>query len=166
MNVSTVKMFLRITLLLIVVTSVSYLVAKEYVWDREEAATTQVASTTEAAPLTPDRVVAYYFHSNFRCVSCKKIEEYSRAAIEEGFAKELNDGKLQFEVVNVEEPLNRHFIRDYSLVTKSLVLVLKDGDKQVKYKNLDLVWQLLNSRDDFIAYVQNEVRGFSGEVRR
>ncbi len=152
---------LRIVLLLIVAGSVGYLFAKDYVWNGGE-----MPAPVAAPSATPDHVVAYYFHSNFRCVSCREIEEYSRAAIEEGFQLELKDGRLSFEVVNVEEPQNRHFIRDYSLVTKSLVLVLKDGDRQVRFKNLDFVWQLLGSPDQFKIYVQNEVRGFLGEVRR
>jgi hypothetical protein len=166
---AVVKNALRIVLLLFVAGSVGYLFAKEYVWNGGETpapAAAPSAAAVDMTPATPDHVVAYYFHGNFRCASCRKIEEYSRAAIEEGFPAELKDGRLSFEVVNVEEPPNRHFVRDYALVTKSLVLVLKDGDRQVRFKNLDLVWQLLGSRDEFRAYVQKEVRGFLGEVRR
>ena len=163
-----IRAIIRVILLLFVAGSVGYLFAKEYVWSGAETPAAAVAPSAgvDTMPATPDRVVVFYFHGYIRCVSCKKIEEYSRAAIEEGFSRELKEGKLEFSVVNVEESENRHFIRDYSLVTKSLVLVLKDGDRQVRFKNLDLVWQLLGSREQFIAYVQHEVRTFLGEVRR
>jgi len=35
------------------------------------------------------KVVAYYFHTNTRCDTCRKIEAYSHEAIEEGFKTEL-----------------------------------------------------------------------------
>jgi len=169
LKLTAIKMLVRLLLLLFVAGSVGYLFAKDYVWNGANTQARVVApsaAVVDTTPATPDRVVAYYFHGNARCASCRKIEEYSRAAIEEGFPDELKDGRLSFEVVNVEEPQHRHFIRDYALVTKSLVLVLKDGERQVRFKNLDLVWQLLGSRDEFKVYVQNEARGFLGEVLR
>lgn len=170
MEIPAAKTIVRLVLLTFVVASVSYLIAKKDIWNDEMTKTPSTSSpsvaASETSPALPDHVVAYYFHGNFRCASCKKIEEYSHDAIQMGFAKELKDGKLKFEVINVEEKPNRHFIRDYSLVTKSLVLALKDGEREVRFKNLDLVWQLLGSHDEFVAYVQNEVRGFLGEVKR
>lgn len=160
---------IRIALLLFVAGSVGFFVAKEYGWYGAQAPALVVAPSAAPGAATPGKpyhVAAYYFHGDFRCVKCRKIEEYSRAAIEEGFPAELKDGRLSFEVVNVDEPRNRHFIRDYELVTKSLVLVLKAGDRELRFKNLDRVWQLLVSRDQFISYVQDEVRGFLGEVQR
>ena len=165
----TVKTAVRFVLLAFVVASAGYLIARENIWsggEQQTPSTPPLSAIDYTTPAVPDHVVAYYFHGNFRCASCKKIEEYSHDAIQVGFAKELKDGTLKFEVINVEESPNRHFINDYALATKSLVLVLKDGDRQVRFKNLDLVWQLLGSRDEFVAYVQNEVRGFLGEVKR
>ena len=106
------------------------------------------------------KVVAYYFHTTYRCSSCKKIEAYSHEAIENGFARELKEGTLQWCVVNVDDRANRHFIQDYQLFSKSLVLVkMKDG-KQAEWKNLIKVWQLLGNREDFLRYVQAELRSY------
>jgi len=104
--------------------------------------------------------VAYYFHTTYRCSSCKKIEAYSREAIESGFAEELKEGKLQWCVVNVDDRANRHFIQDYQLFSKSLILTkMKDG-KQAEWKNLMKVWQLLGDKESFVRYVQAEVRSY------
>jgi hypothetical protein len=124
------------------------------------SANPQVTSGNPAPPAVSPKVVAYYFHTTFRCSSCKKIEAYSREAIESGFAKELKEGKLQWCVINVDERTNRHFIQDYQLFSKSLVLVkMKDG-KQAEWKNLMKVWQLLGNKEDFLRYVQGEVRSY------
>ena len=105
-------------------------------------------------------MIAYYFHTTYRCATCRRIEAYSREAIEAGFARELKDGSLEFRLVNIQLPENRHFIEDYQLFTKSLVLVRLKGGKQVEWTNLDRVWELTGNRDAFLGYVQQGVRGY------
>jgi hypothetical protein len=75
------------------------------------------------------KVIAYYLHGTFRCTTCRTIEKYSKEAIEKYFANELKSGKLEFRPVNIEEPENKHFIQDYQLVTRSLVLSLVSDGK-------------------------------------
>jgi hypothetical protein len=103
------------------------------------------------------KVIAYYFHGTYRCTTCQTIERYSREAIEKYFVKELENKTLEYKVLNVEEPENRHFIQDYRLFTKALVIALYKDDKQVKWKNLADVWTHVNDKDKFYQYVKDEV---------
>jgi hypothetical protein len=120
-----------------------------------------LANPQAAAPQTAQhKVIAYYFHTNTRCSTCVKIEQYSHEAIEQGFQEELKNGALEMRVVNYEQPENRHFIQDYKLVSKSLVLVNTVNGKQTKWTNLKLVWQLTGHKDAFLNYVRKEVRGY------
>ncbi len=113
--------------------------------------------------------IAYYFHGTARCYTCKKIEAYSEEAIKSGFPTELKDGKLEWLVVNVEEKPNQHFIQDYQLYTKSLVLAQYRNGSQVKWKNLDKIWENVRDKDVFVKYVRDEVALFikdeSGEKK-
>ena len=104
-------------------------------------------------------VVAYYFHTSFRCASCHKIQQFTEEALQEGFSDEIASGELAYKVVNVEETGNEHYVEDYSLYTKSVVLSLQKDGKEVEFKNLDKVWQLLNDKERFIEYIENEVKG-------
>ncbi len=113
---------------------------------------------TVSAQSPTHKVVAYYFHTNTRCSTCKKIEAYSHEAIEEGFKTELKNGTLELRVINYEEPENRHFIKDYKLVTKSLILVNMVDGIQMDWTNLKLVWQLTDNKQAFLNYVRKEVR--------
>ena len=106
------------------------------------------------------KVVAYYFHTNTRCDTCRKIEAYSHEAIEEGFKTDLENGTLELRVVNYEEPANRHYIKEYKLVSKSLILVNMVDGKQTEWTNLKLVWDLVKNREAFLNYVRGEVRGY------
>jgi hypothetical protein len=107
-----------------------------------------------------DKVIAYYFHGNYRCASCTKIEKYSHDAISKYFDKEINEGFLTFETVNTDLSENKHFLQDYQLYTKSLVLISVKNNKTLKWKNLDKVWQHLNNQNDFYNYVQTETKKF------
>ena len=110
------------------------------------------------------KVIAYYFHGTFRCSTCRTIEEYSHAAIQTYFAKELGNGSLEFRPVNVDEPENKHFIQDYQLVTRSLVLSLVSDGKEKKWKNLPEVWKLVRDKERFFQYVKDEVAIFLKET--
>lgn len=111
-----------------------------------------------------DKVIAYYFHGNYRCASCTKMEKYSRDAITMYFDKEIKQGVISFKTVNTDLSENKHFLQDYQLYTKSLVLIAVKNNKTLKWKNLEKTWQHLNSKNDFYKYVQTETRKFLEEA--
>jgi len=105
-------------------------------------------------------VIAYYFRGNFRCASCYKIEQYTKEAINKFFADELKTGELVFKTVNIEEKENNHYVQDYKLYTKAVVLSkLKDG-KEIDYKNLEKVWSYLRDKERFYDYIKEETGKF------
>ncbi|MDD4940245.1 MAG: nitrophenyl compound nitroreductase subunit ArsF family protein [Candidatus Omnitrophica bacterium] len=110
------------------------------------------------------RVIAYYFHGNLRCSTCRTMEQYSKETIEANFKQELSSGKLEFKTVNVEERANEHFARDYQLYTKSLILsLIKDG-KEIRSKNLTKIWEYASDKKRFFDYVSEEVNNFLKEA--
>ncbi len=106
------------------------------------------------------KFIAYYFHGTHRCWSCLRIEDWSQDAIRENFSSELGEGKLIWKSVNVEKPENRHFVSDYQLYTKALVLVEMRGKNQIRWKNLEKVWRHLRNQQGFYEYVTQEVGEF------
>ena len=141
-------------------TASKHLPSKEHATKHKEKAPSPV---TEVKAHN-SKLIAYYFHGTFRCTTCRTIEQYSHDAIQMYFAKELGTGKLEFRPVNVEESENRHFIQDYQLVTKSLVLSLVTDGKETKWKNLPDVWKLVRDKDKFFQYVKDEVDLFLKET--
>ena len=109
------------------------------------------------------KVLAYYFHGTHRCTTCLTIERYSRKAIEKYFSQEIREGILEFKPLNIEEPENRHYIQDYQLYTRSLVLALYKDDKQLKWKNLSEVWSYVSDKEKFYQYVKDETERFLRE---
>jgi hypothetical protein len=120
-------------------------------------------SPIATAKQSEHKVIVYYFHSTVRCPSCLRIESLTKEAIEEGFARAIRDGLLELRLVNIEEPGNQHFVDDFQLFTKSVVVVDKQDGIQTRWKNLDRVWRLFRDEDAFLTYVRDEVRTYLGE---
>lgn len=133
--------------------------------ERRPAPQAQASALVSAPAPAPAKagkpvVIARYCHGSARCSNCVKIERYSREAIETGLRKALDSGRLRFEIVNVEEPANRHYVQDYGLYTKSLVLIAEAGGKEIRHKVLNGVWDHLSDKTAFMAYVRSETEGF------
>jgi hypothetical protein len=75
----------------------------------------------------------------------------------------LENGFLVFKAVNTDEKENEHFIDDYKLYTKALILSkVKDGE-EVEWVNLDKIWKLVGDEDKYKTYVTSEVKEFLGD---
>jgi len=106
------------------------------------------------------QVVVYYLHMNRRCMTCRKLEAYSKEAISDGFAEQLKAGAIIWRVENFEKEGNEHFAKDYQLYSQSLILSRQHDGKETEWKNLDKIWNLVGDREQFISYVQTEVEQF------
>ena len=107
----------------------------------------------------------FYFHGTARCYSCKKIESLTREALNEGFDGEIARGLIEIVALNVEDEENRHFIEDYQLYTKSVIISDVSGQKEKRWKNLTRVWELLGDEEAFKSYVQREVKKYLSEQK-
>ncbi|MDD2752547.1 MAG: nitrophenyl compound nitroreductase subunit ArsF family protein [Candidatus Omnitrophica bacterium] len=121
------------------------------------------AFAVEDKPAT--KVTAYYFHGTARCPTCHKLEQYSKEAMETNFKEALASGKLEFKVVNVDEKGNEHYGKDYQLYTKSLILSLVKEGKQIKWENLDKIWEYVGNKQRFVDYVKSGVADLLKETQ-
>lgn len=147
------KTIITVVLLAFVIVSVVHLVIKE---SRTSEQNTITEQTTQIPFASEKKVIAYYFHGNMRCMTCRKIEAYTKKAIQTGFPDALKNGRLELRIVNVDEPDNEHFVKDYQIVTRSVVIAEFEGSEQKRWKNLGQVWQLVGDEQAFLKYIQNE----------
>jgi len=111
------------------------------------------------------RIIAYYFHTTARCPTCYRIESYTQEAIASNFGAALKDRTLEWRVINVETPGNEHFVKEYSLYTKSVILAEVKSGQVVKWKNLDQIWGLTGNQEGFINYVRGETDAFLAGIK-
>ena len=123
---------------------------------RENPATRMDAVTISKAR----KVTVYYFHNTIRCATCLRMEEYSKFAIYAGFPDELKSGSIEWSVVDMQLPENRHFVEDFRLRMSSLVIVRFKEGKQAEWRNLEKIGDHVGDMTEFVKYVQSNVKAF------
>lgn len=99
----------------------------------------------------------YYFYTTIRCRTCRRIEALAEEALRAPFGQAWAQGMLQWRPANVQLPQHRHYIYDYQLYAKSLIVARFQSGNQVEWKNLARIWELAWDRPAFVKYVQGEV---------
>jgi hypothetical protein len=150
----TPKKITTAVLLVFVAASVGYLVLSES-GQQESAGVSAVAADDDG-----DKTVVYYFHATKRCKTCRTIESYAEDAIRSGFPDEVASGKIEWRTVNLDYPENEHFIDDYELATRTVVLVDRENGVDVRWQRLDRVWELVHDKQDFVDYIWAETNDF------
>ena len=163
-----VKPILTVVLILFVCASLVYLAGNSLLQranspEQDDPVVSQVTATPpleESPEEAGHLVVAYYFHGTSRCQTCLRIEAYAQEAIEAGFPEEIESGTLEWYAVDVEQPQNEHFVADYELTTRSLILVDMGGGVQTRWKDLSRVWELVGDKEAFVTYVRGETQAY------
>ena len=108
----------------------------------------------------PATVFVTYFHTTARCASCLKIEDLTNATMTTRFAGPIAEKRIVWRSLNLDEPANNHFAKDYGLYTKSVVVSEVKEGREIRWKNLEKVWDLLGDPAGFQGYVEREVQAF------
>jgi hypothetical protein len=109
------------------------------------------------------QLVVHYFMSTYRCPSCIYIEKTTKAVVENVFTTQVKSGRVIFKAINIDEPVNKHYDKDYKLYAQSVILSdVKDG-KELRWLNLDKIWKLLNNDKAFQEYIAKEINSYLGE---
>jgi hypothetical protein len=114
----------------------------------------------DAAPKADTKYIVYYFRTTGRCHSCIQMEKMTKETVENDFAKEVKNGLIEFRSVDVEIPQNKHYIKDYGLYTKSVIISEVKNGKEVRWKNLDQIWKKLRNEYEFRLYITQETQKF------
>ncbi len=104
--------------------------------------------------------IVYYFFMGKRCSTCLRIEEWSAMAVKDDLREHVEAGRLKWQALDIDEPENKHFVKDFQLYTKSVIVTeYKDG-KLVRWMNLPDIWKLAHDQNQFIDYVAGKTRKF------
>lgn len=122
----------------------------------EDPSKKQDASTAQA----DEKIMVYYFYGRSRCPSCITIEQYTEEAVLEAFTPEIKRGAIEFQGINVETPDTQHFVQDYQLYTKSVIVSDVVNGKERRWKNLEKIWELLGNEKAFKDYVKEGIKAY------
>ncbi|OGV75474.1 MAG: hypothetical protein A3K19_29270 [Lentisphaerae bacterium RIFOXYB12_FULL_65_16] len=105
-----------------------------------------------------DKVIVYYLHTTFRCVTCNSIEAMAKDVVETDFAEAVAAGRIEWREADfqVREDLAKRYD-----VTSSCVVVARERDgKDVEFQRLDNVWTLFEKPAEFNDYIASAIRKY------
>ncbi len=99
----------------------------------------------------PNRIEILDFHNEHRCVSCVSIESYAKETLNTYFAKEMQNGKITFTLLNADDPKNETMVEKYKAYGSTLVLnVIIDG-KETAHDITEFAFLNSEDKNKFIA---------------
>ena len=105
----------------------------------------------------PDGVTVINFHGKQRCRTCIRIGDLAKKIVTEDLAAAGQAGKLHWEHLNYDEPANAHFVKEYELVSSTVVATLWKDGREITWRRLDDVWDLVGDEAAFRAYIASNV---------
>ena len=129
----------------------------------ELPAVRQAVVTTQPG-VAPDVIQVTYFSSDVRCTTCMRIERLTRETVEKNFAAEIASGRIVLQTINLDGPGNEHFVQDYRLISKTVIVSDRAKGQEVGWENLQEVWSKQKDEPAFEAYVVDAVRRHLGSV--
>ena len=106
------------------------------------------------------QVKLLYFHRRFRCPECEKIEAGTRKALETYFPDAMADGRLVMSIINLDEPGNEHYTKDYNFFFNTIIVVNVKNGQDTGYKNLEDIWKIYEDEEALSKYIRTAVGGY------
>jgi len=78
--------------------------------------------------LQTENVEVYYFHFTRRCETCMAVENESRKAVEELYYKAMEEGRITFKALNLEEEEGKQIASKFNISGQTL-LIVRFGEK-------------------------------------
>lgn len=146
------KLVLKIVLFVFLGASLLYILWNPVERDKKNLA--------ESPQRIENGIVVYYFHGTQRCKPCETIDKLTFRALHKHFKKDLDEQRIYYRPVNLDQPWNEHYIMDFNLSTKTVVLVRYLDGAQTEWKVLDDVWFLYEDEPKFIEFIRDELDQF------
>jgi hypothetical protein len=146
------------TLLVFVLVSIGFALGKEVTLRRQGSV---------SGPATADgganKVVVYYLHTTYRCVTCNAIERLARSLVEREFGEAMKAGHIEWREADFQK--DEALARRYAIVSSCVVVADVRNGKEVGFQRLDEVWTRHEDPADFNEYVGAAIRRYLNASR-
>jgi hypothetical protein len=120
--------------------------------------TTLVVISTIAVAQKATKLQIVYFHAVHRCPTCISIEDNTKKTLNTYFAKQLKEGIITLQVLNLEDDKNLKMVEKYKAEGSSLFLTSVNGktEKTTDFTNFAFSYSR-NEAEKFIAGLKAEI---------
>jgi len=115
-------------------------------------------ATVSAFAQKPAKLQIVYFHAVHRCPTCISIEDNTKKTLNTYFAKQVKEGVITLQVLNVEEDKNQKIAEKYQASGSSLFLNKLNGSKETTTDFTNFAFSYSRTQaDKFIAGLKAEI---------
>jgi hypothetical protein len=132
------------------------LVTIGFAWGRQTAPRGGSASSADRPECDGARLVVYSVHATARCPGCIEIEATARRVVEWDFAQEAASGEIEFRTLDFSR--DPGFARKYDISGSTILLVGREGGREVGFERLDEVWTKDRDTDELSDYLRGAIR--------
>ncbi|MCC6697338.1 MAG: hypothetical protein IT365_17040 [Candidatus Hydrogenedentes bacterium] len=157
----TTKRVIAAMLVVFALGSVGFMAVREST-QRETTVPLEPSKGVDPGPFPS--VIIYFFDSDKECTTCSQLESYALETIQRDFAPELSSGKLQWRAINVDQPQNEHYVTEYGLYSKAVVVSRVENGQEMRWENLEDIWELVYDKPAYQEYIRANVKDFLGEA--
>jgi hypothetical protein len=112
----------------------------------------------------PQYVSVLYFYQVPSCETCLLMSKYVSETVETRFAESVKKGEIVLQHLNLEDEQNADLVQKLGIKVPMLAIAqIKDG-KMEKAKLARKVWFLAAEKDEFMDYVEKEIRMYIEEI--
>jgi len=151
------KLWLTRILLTFVIFSLGYGVGREVTLRRNEGSGS-IGNESDSVLSGKDKVIVYYMHTTFRCVTCNEIERMAKEVVEKDFAEALAAGHIEWQKVNFQE--REDLAKKYDIASSCVVVVRIENGLETGFQRLDEVWPLSEKPAEFADFVGSVIRKY------
>lgn len=146
-------------LLVFVFVTIGFSIGKEvtaHSYQRRMADLAMKNTTSEVE--NADKIVVYYFHTTFRCVTCNDIEQRIKNLIQKKFEDAYKAGRIEWRDADLlqEEELAKR----YGVMIGCVVVVNIRGGKEVDFQRLDEIWTKFQNPSSFDEYILSAMKKY------
>lgn len=155
MKIETLKNWTTRLLVGFALVSIGFAAGKDVTMRRLRSAQPAPADPATVAA-AGERLVAYYMHGTFRCVTCNALEAAAREVLEKDCAADVAAGRVVWTEVDFDEQPD--LAKKYNVSASTLVLVRMRDGKEVAFRRLDDTWPLADKPAELKAYILKNVQ--------
>ncbi len=89
------------------------------------------------------------FHTTHRCMTCNAIEANTRYTLNTYFSKEVEEGKITFQLINIDEKKNEQIAEKFEAAGTSLFLNVIVNGEETQVDLTEFAFMSGNDKEEF-----------------
>lgn len=117
----------------------------------------QEKSNNSTSDQTASKIEVLDFHSTHRCMTCNAIEANTKYTLQTYFSKEVEDGRITFQLINIDEAKNDQIAEKFEASGTSLFLNVIVNGKETKIDLTEFAFMYGNEKEEFSQGLKNKL---------